>query len=176
MNPESQKRFQRLLSSVTSELQPRTKKEISYSDTIFTKIDELSEKLQVDVKNKCSHLLHWLEDHSKPIKTEDNKSFKIVFAEKDLKESKLKYEELMQCRSTYTHGMTGYVDELNKNIEKSIHTQKSCVYDCIKVGEEKSDDQFKSCVTSCFTQYFDTSNNHYSIMDGRIDEILRKKL
>jgi len=171
-NPNIQSRIENLYKDVLGELRYKIDSIEKVGRNFEQKIMDIQKRLFGVMKDNCKTQYEWIEQNGKIV--EKDGGLHIEIKEESRAEGQRYLEEFKECADKSSYGLRGYFDQMNESQNKLYSDNEKCMVGCLQRPEEKSDEQLKMCIKSCFNETFDGVERIYSEVDVKLDDINRR--
>jgi len=167
-----QVRIQNIYKDVLGELKSRIDSIERVGRNFENKILDLQKRLFGAMKSNCRTQLEWIEQNGRI--SEKDGGLHIEIKEEARAEGQKYLEEFKECADKSSFGLRGYFDQMNESQNRIYSENEKCMVGCLQKPEEKSDDQLKGCIKSCFYETFQGVEKIYHDVDVKLDDISRR--
>ena len=163
LNDGERQRVGKLLEEIYMSLTDKMKNLEKLSNTIEEKMLTFQPKLLTHLGNKCKTEYDWIKKNTKYIEKDGQVTLDIAEDEdiRDVANDNIKAFET--CSAANDFGLQSYFEKMEIQNFNDQKNNESCLNSCVTDVNSKSDDQMKSCFSTCFTSYF--NNTEQTIQD-----------
>lgn len=173
LSDKDKERAQKLMSEVHESLLDKFNNVFKIGNTIENKLKDFQTKLINHLKTKCSDEYKAIETLAN-ITKDDQGKFDLKVAEDKKSEFEEKSKKWESCAHKNDFGAQDFfvkMGDLNYKIENE---SSDCIYKCISTLKNQSDNEAKTCLTGCLTNFYDKSYKNMVDINGSLDDFNKK--
>jgi uncharacterized protein YneR len=159
--------FKSVLDGLKSKLEDLDKKGSSF----YNKIQIIQSKLNNHIKNSCGNQLEWFK-HNGTVQDGENGLSLSVNENIDSSEAKNHLDDFKACVNQNDFGLEAYFQTTQNQQQDIEQRNNNCIEKCLQ--NQKDENVFKNCITSCFTNTINEMNNSFEAIDKKLGEITNK--
>lgn len=172
MSSDLQQRIQNIYKDVLGELKHKIDNAEKVGRSFEKKILDIQKKLFDGIKTHCRTEFEWIEKNGRI--NEKDGGLQIEINENARVEGQRYMEDFKECADRNSFGLRNYFDNMNDEQTKVYQNNEKCMIGCLQTPEQKSDDDLKSCIKTCFVNTFDQVERMYQDVDVKLDDISRR--
>ena len=167
-----QDRITNLYKDVLAELRFKMDSMERISRNFQNKVLDIQSRLFKSMRSACRTEYEWIEQNGS-IKENDG-GLHIEIKEENRAEGQRYIQDFQACADKASYGIKGYFEKMHDTQQKLYTVNEQCTTSCLNMVNDKSDEQLKGCIKSCFDTTFESVERLYSDVEVKLDDISRR--
>ena len=166
-----QEKIQNIFKSVLDGLKGKLDELDKKGQSFYSKIQIIQNKLNSHIKKSCKNELDWFSQNGQIVDGEQGLSLSVN-ENTDQKEAEKHLDAFKSCVSQNDFGLEKYFMSVQNQQQDIEQKNTSCIEKCL--GNERDENSFRNCISSCFNNTIVEMNNSFDAIDKKLGEINNK--
>lgn len=136
------------------------------------KLSAFNPKLLNHLKKNCHNEFDWIEKNGTKVVKNGVESLEIKPEARG--QAAEKFKELESCTSKHDFGLKGVIEGLSSKTEDFQKENEGCMNNCLSSFNTKSDAELNKCFTTCFDNFFTTTQRLFDDVTIKVNDIEKK--
>lgn len=137
------------------------------SQSLEQKMSLFQPKLINFLKLKCQQEYEWISKYTKV--NESNGEMSIDVPKDQVAEAEEKFKSWENCAQQNDNGTKDFFMSVEQSNAELGKTNEECIMKCLNEVQSKSNIELKSCLSTCFSSYFDNTEKTLKNVISKID-------